>query len=146
MFLRNLTWSALLWQSILALSVPQDNAQIPMRTEQQTTKPTSNTVILAFTSGGSNRVQHAEISVHQQIHSGMSHGVSIVYILTYASHRYRPTSTSGHDEDRDNVERQGRICIFKRIESSHVPSHTKIKRGRESSLESKRHREGVAVV
>jgi hypothetical protein len=57
---------------MLALSIPpQHGAQISIRVEEQkTTKPVANSVILAYTSDGTDRVQHAELPLHQQISSG----------------------------------------------------------------------------
>jgi hypothetical protein len=74
MRLQSLAWGVVLCQPILALSItPQHGAQIPIRDgEKQTTKPVANFVILAYTSGGTDRVRHAEIPLHQQISSGTS--------------------------------------------------------------------------
>jgi hypothetical protein len=74
---QSLAWVLLFWQPVLSLSIPQLDAQIPMRTEQQqTTKTLSNTVILSYTADDSDHVQRAEIPVHKQIPSGRSVGNS----------------------------------------------------------------------
>ncbi|KAH3941430.1 hypothetical protein HBI70_081930 [Parastagonospora nodorum] len=73
MHLNSLAWGALLCRPILTLSIPtQHGAQIPIRVEEQkTTKPVANSVILAYTSDGTDRVQHAELPLQQQISSGV---------------------------------------------------------------------------
>ncbi|KAL5121043.1 hypothetical protein ACEQ8H_000892 [Pleosporales sp. CAS-2024a] len=69
-----LVLSALSWQPIFALTIPQQqqHMQIPLQTDQQQkTRPSSSTVILAFTSGGKDQLKHAEIPTDQQIASGI---------------------------------------------------------------------------
>jgi hypothetical protein len=70
MHLRNILWGVFFWQPIVALSIPQHAAQNPMLPEQQTARPITNSVILAFTSNDSDIVQHVEVTSQKQIPSG----------------------------------------------------------------------------
>lgn len=72
MRLQSLAWGALLCRPMLVLSIPSlHGAQISIRVEEEkTTKPVTNSVILAYTSDGTDRVRHAELPIHQQISSG----------------------------------------------------------------------------
>ncbi|KAH8727114.1 hypothetical protein GQ44DRAFT_127943 [Phaeosphaeriaceae sp. PMI808] len=62
-----------MWHTILALSIPQHHTQQPLLPEQHLAKLRSTTnVILAFTGSGSHKVQHIEVPLKKQIHTGLN--------------------------------------------------------------------------
>jgi hypothetical protein len=72
MHLQNLLWTVWFWQFAASLIIPQHAAQSPMLPKQQTTRPTTTSVILAFTSDNSDRIHRVEVTSQDQTPSGKS--------------------------------------------------------------------------
>jgi hypothetical protein len=66
----SLLWFTCLWTFVAALIIPQHAGQSPMLPGQQTTRPTTTSVILAFTSGDSDRIHRVEVTSKKQAPSG----------------------------------------------------------------------------
>lgn len=82
MNLQLLLWTSAVWQPLLALSIPQHNAQSPILPAfDHSASPRFPRVILAFSTSGKDEVQYIEVPLNEQQPAGTTSAETVMSSL-----------------------------------------------------------------